>query len=470
MSTRALEETAASAAAPAAVGWRRALDGRLALLVLTGVLFALAQLPDPAGYLSTDVGGKTATLEVMLRDGWRLPDLGYWAAEYDPDGSLYPLSNTRQQGDAWVNVTTLPMLLVALPLYALGGMRLAILLPVLGTVAAAAGARRLALELGGDERQQRFAFWLVGLASPATIYALDFWEHSLGLALLVWATVGILRASRPDGGGAWIPLAAGFAYGVAATMRQEALVYGFVAGAALGLAHLLRGRLLGALGRGGLLVAGVGTALVGNALLERLVLGAGRRASRNVGTAQKAGGDLGVRVGEAFESGLAPMWSDDLVSLVMALALAASLGFLAARADADPAGQRVLWLGVATVYGLLVADLVIDGMRFVPGLLATTPLAAFGAVRSWAASERRTVALLAVVPLPLVWAVQYLGGQSAQWGRSLHPDDRDPARRPGHPRLHERGGAADVPGRSGGRRRDHGHRCRLDHHADARLR
>ena len=48
-------------------------------------LHALSLLMSPKGYLGTDTGGKVATLEVMAHHGGGLdPDLGYWAARWDP--------------------------------------------------------------------------------------------------------------------------------------------------------------------------------------------------------------------------------------------------------------------------------------------------------------------------------------------------------------------------------------------------
>ncbi|MEZ5168689.1 MAG: hypothetical protein R2695_20230 [Acidimicrobiales bacterium] len=178
------------------------------------VLFGLAQLGDPDGYLSTDVGGKTATIQVIVDHGVKAPDLGYWAEADDPDGSLYPMWSTARIGDAWVNVTTLPMLYLAAPLWKLGGARLALLVPVLGTVFAALAAAGLTRRLGGDPGRQATAFWVVGLASPATIYALDLWEHSLGLALIAWGVVGVVDACDRGRVRPWVPPVAGLAFGI----------------------------------------------------------------------------------------------------------------------------------------------------------------------------------------------------------------------------------------------------------------
>src|SRR5690606_26187922 len=98
---------------------RRPLPAAAVLLVL---YLLLSGLMDPDGYLGTDTGAKVATLEAMDRQGSARPDVGYWAEELDPDGIVHPLYQTRLLSDgSWVNVTTLPMIELARPLYALGG-------------------------------------------------------------------------------------------------------------------------------------------------------------------------------------------------------------------------------------------------------------------------------------------------------------------------------------------------------------
>src|SRR3546814_12247060 len=91
----------------------------------------------PGGYLGTDTGAKVATLEVMDQRGSAKPQLGYWAEQWDPDGSLHPIYDSDPIDGEWVHVTTLQMLELARPLYALGGYRLTLLLPMAGAVGAA---------------------------------------------------------------------------------------------------------------------------------------------------------------------------------------------------------------------------------------------------------------------------------------------------------------------------------------------
>ncbi|MFQ5558591.1 MAG: hypothetical protein ACE5GB_13935 [Acidimicrobiales bacterium] len=384
----------------------------VSVAILVAILVGVFWLTDTDGFLSTDVGGKIATLEAMAQRGDLRPDLGYWAESVDPDGSLYPMWSTTHIGDQWVNATTLPMIYAAYPLYRIGGARLAGLVPLVGTVVAALGARAVARRLGGEGRA---TFWIVGLASPATVYALDFWEHSIGLASMVWGVAFGLDASRP--GGSWRrAAAAGAVFGLAASMRQEALVYGAVTGTAMGV-RLLAGRHpLTAVGRGLAMATATVLALAANVGLEIAATGASLRSGRTVGTAGAAGSDVGTRVQEAFVTGLSPFARTDVASLTISLLLVLLLAELGRRAHAGPAEQRLVLIGLGAIALVMVLDLVAGGLGFVPGLVATTPVAALGLSRLGGGGDRRLVAVVAAGSLPLVWAVQFTGGAGPQWG------------------------------------------------------
>ncbi len=386
------------------------------VVVMAVVLFLVAQLADPDGYLSTDVGGKTATIEVIVENGPRAPDLGYWAESLDPDGRLYPMWSTARIDGAWVNVTTLPMLYLAAPLWKLGGARMAVLIPVLGTVLAAAGAAAIARRLDGRRHQRAAAFWLVGLASPATVYALDFWEHSLGLGLVLWGMVAVVDSSSRFRVAPWLPIAAGLAFSTAAALRQEALVYGFLAGVVLVGRLVSWGRPLTAIIRGSAMLAGTAAGLLANAAFEWWVFGTTLRAGRGGGTAAAAGTDLVVRAQEAVITGIGPLSGTNASALLLAGVLLGLLLAIGHNADRPFLDQRVIWAGLGAVALLVVLDLIIDGMRFIPGLAATTPLAVLGIVRGGRTGPRRIVTAVSVLALPLVWLTQFAGGATAQWG------------------------------------------------------
>src|SRR5690606_13033976 len=95
----------------------------------------------------------------------------------------HPFRDARPMGDGFVAATTLPLVYLAYPLWLVGGYRASLLWPMVGAVGAAFVARGLARRLG-DRQDGWPAFWLAGLASPLAIYALDLWEHTLGVALM----------------------------------------------------------------------------------------------------------------------------------------------------------------------------------------------------------------------------------------------------------------------------------------------
>lgn len=396
---------------------RRAVAAGLLLLAA----YAMALLAfDPRGFLGTDTGGKVATLRSMGETGSLRPDVGYWAAPVDPDGQLHPLYYTvaHESGDRtrYVNVTTLPMLLAAQPLYALGGYRLALLLPMLGGLLCAAGAFALARRLGSQ--RPWLAYWVVGLASPVTVYALDLWEHTLGLGLMVWGTAFLLDlAPRQELRPRLVRLAAaGACFGLAGTMRTEALLYG-----AIMLCAFMSWRTLETVWRDGSVFAAPFLAvLAANQLLERALIGGGVRAGRAADTAGRFGHDLGVRLEEGLRTTLgmnyAGLASDAFVGVLLSALVVAAVVF--ARRGAHRYAIECL-TGAGLVYGARF----FAGLNFISGAFAALPLAVVGLTQI-ATTQRdrpgdwraRRLGVAALGALPAVWLVQFTGGAGPQWG------------------------------------------------------
>jgi hypothetical protein len=391
----------------------------VAAVVLFGIYVALSFAVDPRAFLGSDAGGKAASLEVMVRRHTLVPDIGYWAEPSDPAGTLHPLVLTSHVGDHWLNATTLPMLVASYPLAAAWGARGALLLPMLGAVCTALGARRLVRLLGGSPARADLGFWVIGLASPVTLYALQFWEHTLGLAAIVWAVNLLLRvqdAHRPMR----LAFVAGALFGIAATMRTEALVYGLVATlvvlvtmcrAQQGFRHVVQ-TAIGAL-------AGVIVPLVANEVLERAVLGSSVRAGRTAGTAGGAGSEFAGRAQDAFISTFSAVGATrQTVPILLGVVFVASIAravWLAAASRVDAARVPAL----AAIAVALAAGVAARGPGFVPGLFPTMPLAVGGLVALALVRDRastvRTVGVIAVAALPLVWLLQYRGHMIPQW-------------------------------------------------------
>ena len=396
----------------------------LLLLVYVGLSF----LNNENGYLGTDTGGKVITLAAMQQHHtWTDPDIGYWAKQWDPTGSLHPYYGTKLIDGHWVQVSTLPMIIAAEPLWRLGGYRLTLLLPMIGGVLSALAARSLANRLQRDPRIGWLAFVLTGLASPVLLYSLDLWEHSLGLAAMAWAVVALERVVSLDTEGP-SPLRrtlrysalAGAGFGLASTMRTEALVYlvAFVGVACLFVLardrHLVRPIVCGV---SALVVAGA--FFVANNALETAILGAGIRSGRATSTAATAGSDLPLRLHEALTYAVGLFASDSSSANVANVLVVAVIGWMLfttrSTSKERPVGLIPTTL-MAIVAGLYLVRFA-QGTSFVSGLLTTTPFAVAGVVMVRRTTFRaRYLIAASLVALPLAWATEYTGGAGPQWG------------------------------------------------------
>ena len=201
-------------------GKARQSPGIGSAVVLLLVYFVLSLFVGTHAFLGPDEGGKVATLRSMDARHTLVPDVGYWAHADDPNAAYHPLYDTAVVDGHYVQVTTVPFVLLAEPLWRLGGYRAIVLLAMLGGVACAFAAAALARRLGSDD--DRLIFWVIGLASPVLLYALDFWEHTTGLALMVFGVVLFIDALDSLGSrrGLVRALGAGALFGAAASMRS----------------------------------------------------------------------------------------------------------------------------------------------------------------------------------------------------------------------------------------------------------
>jgi hypothetical protein len=401
-------------AAPVTVAIRWLQRPLVAAVVLLAFYAMLSLLANDRGFLGTDTGGKVATVKLMSERGDFDPDLGYWAAAWDPDAAVHGLFYTSRYGERFVNVTTLPMVLAARPLWDLGGYRVSLLLPMLGSVAAAFAARRLAVLLGGASVAWP-TFWLVGLASPAVVYALDLWEHSLGLGAMAWGAVFLFGAAW-DRFRWWSGLAAGALFGVAAAMRTEAFVFVLTttAVACCAIAFGARRSLMRSIVTGAGAVGGFVAAFGANLLLERAVLGEATRSDRASGAAASGLGSLTGRAREGLTTILSPFPTGGEEGWILGALLLGGI-MVAAVAATRPALHRRAVMAAAIVVVVVVLRLA-DGPGFVPGLLAAAPVAGVGLALGWSETRSRQVVLAALLPLPLVIAFQFMGGAVPQWG------------------------------------------------------
>jgi hypothetical protein len=378
----------------------------LLLAAYVGLSFGMST----GGYLGTDTGAKVATLEVMKEQDTERPFLGYWAEQWDPEGTLHPILGAEPVDGDWVHVTTLPMLELGRPLYELGGYRLTLLLPMLGAIGAAFAGRSIARRAAGD-RAGWLAYWTIGLLSPMAVYALDFWEHSVGVACMAGAIA--LLAGIVDGEPPFVrAVGAGLLLGTSATMRTESFAYAAVAVGLCAVILLVHHRSPRPPITVGLLaLAGFAAPWLLNRQLE-ISLGGNSRTARATGTAGAGLDRLGDRATEAVTTLLALRPDRLAVVVVVGGALAAVLVLAVVLSSRrDPSIVRLL-LALA---GLLHLVALAGGLGFVPGMVAAAPIVVAAVLLRPSERSARFALAVAVGALPVVWAFQYVGGAFPQW-------------------------------------------------------
>jgi hypothetical protein len=171
-------------------------------------------------------------------------------------------------------------------------------------------------------------------------------------------------------------------------------------------------------------VVGLAVPLIANNALERAVLGSAFRANRATQTVTGAGASEGSRIEEAVLTGTGLQPAQELSSYAVGLALLALFVVFALRAArGDDRVARICAVAIAALYLIRFSA----GLGFLPGLIATTPLAAIGLALGWRPRrsspdedtgwfDARGIVTIAVVALPVVWALQFTGGAGPQWG------------------------------------------------------
>jgi hypothetical protein len=394
-------------AAPTRCWWHRPVA---AVVIVLAVYTALALTMDQRGHLGGDAGSKVAVLHAVATGEHPQFDVGYWAFEHDPELRFHPLYYTAVVDGRAQQLSTLPMVWLARPLHAIGGDRLTLALPMFGGILCALAARALAQRLGA--RDPWVAYWVISLASPVAIYSIDVWEHTLGLAGMLWGVIALFDAVESDRPWAHAVFA-GLSFGIAATMRTEALVYAAL-GMATAVAVLLTRRVVGrAIAVGWCASVGVASMWIANDWFERIVLGAPLRSARAADVVSDAGTQASDRVNDAWVT-LASLNYADLTTdrmlgaLILVGLLVATWSTLHTRTAGVCIGTAAVLIG----FGLRLGS----GLSFIPGLVPVFPLAAVGAVIGVRRAQSRVLTIAALAAMPLIWVTAYAGMPGAQWG------------------------------------------------------
>ena len=379
-------------------------------MAAAGLLFAVyatvIALGDSRVYSGSDAGGKAATVRAMVERGDWDPDVGYWAADLDPEGKHHPLVNTHRSGDRWIQVTSLPMIWASRPLYAWFGHPGLLIIPCLGAVLAAVSARRLAVALGAESGW--WALWLVGLGTPMVFYAGDFWEHAPAVGLAVLA-VALAIGPRLD---PWRGLLCGVAGGLAIALRTEVAIYAVCIFVAVMSERSARERYRRSIGFSALASVSGAMVVAANLLVERTLLGGIAESARSGALVRGAGSSVGERLRDGLLTTVG-VFPDDRPAALL-LGLVAAVGLVALGLLAQGRRGPLLW-GLAAAAGLVALVRAVDGLGFVPGALAAAPAGAL-AIQAGHRSMGQRVAVAAVAAVPFIWLTSSTGLLVPQWG------------------------------------------------------
>ncbi len=177
------------------------------------------------GFATGDGGVKLWQVQGIVRTGDLSAPLDYPGEIYDPEHQYAPFVEPWAfwyHGEAYTEYTS-PFIWASVPLYLLLDHAGLLILPWLGGALLVIMSAWLAWRVRPD-RSAVLAPLIVGFGSPLLVYSLEFWEHTPGTALAVFALVGVVKAIDSRRRAAWL-IAAGAALGLSLTMRAELYVY-----------------------------------------------------------------------------------------------------------------------------------------------------------------------------------------------------------------------------------------------------
>jgi hypothetical protein len=325
------------------------------------------------GFATGDGSVKLWQVQGILRTGDLNAPLAYPGAVYDPDHQYAPFVEPWafwKDGKFYTEYTS-PFIWASVPLYALLGHAGLMIWPWLCGMLLVVMSAWLAWRVRPD-RSAMLVPLIVGL-SPVLVYSLEFWEHTPGAALAVFALVGVVKAlaSRRR---AWWLMASGAAIGLGLTMRAELYVYpiAIVGGLLFIRSALPLIRSIGWLAVGGLITAGPWW------LYQLITWGSpfGPRLQQNVPVL--GGTEMLARLGDTTGRNWAMVWPADgslvLVVLVAALLIIALLN-LALRHKLLWLPDVAFWMGIIIlmVLAVLLVGQLAEGQR-PDDLLTTFPI------------------------------------------------------------------------------------------------
>jgi hypothetical protein len=169
-------------------------------------------------FISPDTGLRYLQVRTFEEYGWRQGIVPYPGLQFDPGMRFVPYYFAYSRyGDGLLLMISLFFALTVAAMRTLFGPAGIVIVPVIGTLVAAASVAGL-WQLAGF-RHARWLFWGTALATPLLFYSLTLWDHSIGVGL---STLGVYLAARALEDRRWIwPAGAGFAIALAVLQRPD---------------------------------------------------------------------------------------------------------------------------------------------------------------------------------------------------------------------------------------------------------
>ncbi|CAG0935669.1 hypothetical protein TFLX_04517 [Thermoflexales bacterium] len=177
------------------------------------------------GFATGDAGVKLWQAQGILHTGDLHAPLADAGAVYDPEHQYSPFVEPWSmwfEGQPYSEYTS-PFIWISAPLYAAFDHVGLLLVPWLSGALIVLMSAWLAWRLRPD-RSAALVPIMVGLSSPLLLYSLEFWEHTPGTALAIFALAAIVKAIASRHRAGWL-IAGGAALGLGLTMRAELYVY-----------------------------------------------------------------------------------------------------------------------------------------------------------------------------------------------------------------------------------------------------
>jgi hypothetical protein len=196
----------------------------VAIVAIQTMLFI--QSASIRGFATGDGGVKLWQVQAILHSGNLDAPLNYPGAIYDHDHLYSPYVSPWAfwQNDQVFTEYTSPFIWISVPLFAWFGQAGLLLLPWLCSALIVIVSAWLAWRVRpASRRSAALVPIIVGLASPISIYGLEFWEHTPGTILAVFAIAAIVKSIDARRQSIWLILS-GASIGLGLTMRAELYV------------------------------------------------------------------------------------------------------------------------------------------------------------------------------------------------------------------------------------------------------